>query len=312
MRAAVIANPVKVDVAELRAALGEVERAYGYEPSLVLETTAEDAGAGQARAALDAGVALVVAAGGDGTVRLVAGELAGSGVPLGLVPAGTGNLLARNLGLTDGVGRVYGIADALRVAFGGATRGIDLGEVQVERADGATERLVFTVIAGIGIDAGMIAHTNERLKARVGWVAYASGVVRWLASSGAFRARYRVGAERTWGTRAAGIMFANAGSLPGGFALLPDARLDDGRVDMVVMRPSGPLGWAQVAAGVIAQNLPGVRAQRRSVKFFQGERMLVRVDSGPQAFEVDGDAAGEAVALRAGVRPGALRVRVPA
>jgi diacylglycerol kinase family enzyme len=311
-RAAIIANPVKIDMAQLRRLLPAMERAHGYADTLILETTADSPGTEQTREAIDAGVDVVIAAGGDGTVRLVADALAHSDVPIGIIPAGTGNLLARNLGLVDRFNRIFDLEDALEVAFGNRERRIDLGEVEVERPDGEHERFRFSIIAGVGIDAGMIEHTDEELKAKIGWLAYGGGIARWLVGSGAFSARYKISGGRTWGTRASSIMIGNSGSLPGGLNLLPDAAIDDGLIDMVIMRPRGPLGWSMVAAGVIARNLPKVKLPAHgAVNYFQGEEILLRLDGGPQHFELDGDTEGEVVALRAHTLEGALVARVP-
>ena len=267
-------------------------------------------------AALDAGVDLVVAAGGDGTVRLVAGELAGTGIPLGIVPAGTGNLLARNLGIDPAAPLESQLADALAAPV----REIDLGWAEVERPDRRHERHPFAVIAGIGIDAGMIEHTDEELKARIGWLAYLEGIARTLAGGPTFRARFRLGLGRTFGTRAAGLLVGNCGALQGGVVLLPEAEIDDGRLDVLVMRPSGLTGWLEVLSGVIAGSVfrrTAIRAARRAhgqnrrISYAQTETAVLRVDSSPELFEIDGDLLGEIVAARFTVDAGALAVRAP-
>lgn len=316
-RAAVIANPTKIDLETLSAALALVEEKHGWEKSLVIETSPEDAGAGQTRKALDAGVDLVIAAGGDGTVRVTVAELAGSDVAFGIIPAGTGNLLARNLNL-----EALTLAQALDVAFAGRDRRIDLAKASVERPGGRQESYVFAVIAGIGIDAGMIANTDDDLKKKIGWPAYIGGIAKWMIGSGAFRTRYRVGAGRTWGSRASTVMVGNCGLLTGGIRLLPDAKLDDGVLDMIIMRPGGPIGWAMVGAGVIARGVakqfrasgrrPREAGERkmRVLSYYQNAYFTFRVDSKPEPFELDGDAAGEIVAAHISVMADALTVRV--
>ena len=134
---ALVVNPVKTaDVDTLAGRLGERCRAAGLADPLVLPTTEEDPGRGQARQAVDAGADVVVAAGGDGTVRAVAEGLAGTGTPLAVLPQGTGNLLARNLGLP------HDLDDALDAAVHGTDRALDVG-----RLDDGT---VFAVMAGRG------------------------------------------------------------------------------------------------------------------------------------------------------------------
>ncbi|MDJ1370687.1 diacylglycerol/lipid kinase family protein [Gulosibacter molinativorax] len=316
-RAAVVVNPTKLNLEELLVELPRVEDRYGWGPTLIIETSEEDAGSSQTREALAEGVDLVIAAGGDGTVRVVAEQLADTDVAFGIIPAGTGNLLARNLDLD-----ALTVPRALDVAFSGADRRIDLAEAQIERPDGDHETFLFTVIAGIGVDAGMVAHTDDELKKKIGWLAYIGGIAKWMIGSGAFRTRYRVGEGRTWGSRASSIMIGNCGLLTGGFRLLPEAKLDDGILDMIIMRPRGPMGWAMVGAGLIARGIAkqfrefGLRtslAGTRNVRvlsYYQNERFTFRVDSHPEHFELDGDEAGEIVAAHVVARPAALTVRV--
>lgn len=148
-------NPTKVDLDELRTLVSAAEEAHGWQPSLWLETTEEDPGAGQARQAVDQGVSMVVACGGDGTVRCVAEGLHGRDAALGLVPVGTGNLLARNLHLpleTD---------EAVDTVFGGTEESIDIATVRMVRPDRSTQNADFVVMAGVGIDAQMIVNTRR-------------------------------------------------------------------------------------------------------------------------------------------------------
>ena len=98
-RAALIVNPTKTDVRRLASVAEAICRFEGWSPPLVLETTVDDSGEGAATRALDEGVDVVIAAGGDGTIRAVASALAGTSTPMGIVPLGTGNLLARNIDL---------------------------------------------------------------------------------------------------------------------------------------------------------------------------------------------------------------------
>src|ERR1041384_600501 len=127
-RAAVVYNPTKVDLPELRAAVALAESEAGWAKSIWIETSEEDPGTGQAREAVEQGADVVIAAGGDGTVRAVAEGLHESGIPLALLPAGTGNLLARNMDLT-----LDDMPDSVRTAFTGKDRRIDLGIVAIDR-----------------------------------------------------------------------------------------------------------------------------------------------------------------------------------
>ncbi|HET9778740.1 MAG TPA: diacylglycerol kinase family protein, partial [Propionibacteriaceae bacterium] len=123
----------------------------GWGNTLWLETSAEDPGRAMTRQAIDEQVDLVIGAGGDGTIRYVADGLAHSGIPLGLVPSGTGNLLARNLDLP------LDETEAVEVALGGQVRLVDL--VRITLDDRPPQR--FAVMAGIGIDAMIMDETDE-------------------------------------------------------------------------------------------------------------------------------------------------------
>jgi diacylglycerol kinase family enzyme len=165
-RAAVVVNPTKLDDREaFDKSVRRVMDDHGWDEPLWMETTPEDPGRGQAESAVSAGMDLVLACGGDGTVTACAEGISGSGVPLGIIPLGTGNLLARNIGLP------MGLDEALAVALGGAQQPIDAG-----RVNGA----LFVVMAGVGLDARMLNGTSDPLKKRLGWLAYAISAVRHL------------------------------------------------------------------------------------------------------------------------------------
>ncbi|MDM7854517.1 diacylglycerol/lipid kinase family protein [Cellulomonas alba] len=294
-RVAVVANPAKLeDVAKARRVVEDVCAARGLEAPLWFETTEEDPGGGQARDALAQGADLVCALGGDGTVRAVGEVLAGSDAVLGLLPAGTGNLLARALDLgTDD------LAAATEVALTGRDTRLDVGALRV---DGGEEQ-VFLVMAGMGLDAEMMDRTDERLKAAVGWPAYIVGGLRALVGGG-FTARVQVAGGPVVRRSARAVVIGNSGRLQGGLELMPDARLDDGLLDVAVVAPRGVRGWVR-ALWTVATSGEGHRHLDRH------QAAAVRVRSGtPTATQLDGDPIGEFRELEARVRPGALRVRV--
>ena len=314
-RAAIVVNPVKTDAAALRDALAAAERRHGWDDTLWLETTEDDPGTGQAREALEQGVDVVIAAGGDGTVRTVAEELAGTDTPLALLPAGTGNLLARNLDLT-----LDDVEHALDTAFDGDDRPIDVGVAELRDA-GRTERRVFLVMAGLGIDAQMIAATDDDLKARAGWIAYVKAIGTVLRDRNELRLRYRLDGGTVHSMHAHTVLIGNCGSLPANILLLPDAAVDDGILDIVVLRPEGFVGWVRIIVEVFWENgvlrrtsagrrLMGAGKEVRAMNYLKGRELVVKL-SRPQDVELDGDLFGRVSALRVRVDPGALRVRVP-
>jgi diacylglycerol kinase (ATP) len=316
-RAALIYNPIKVDLEALRTAVAAEEETAGWAETLWLETSKEDTGQGMAKEALDAGVDLVIAAGGDGTVRAVAEILDGSGVPLALLPSGTGNLLARNLELT-----LDDVPNALETAFRGSDRAIDLGIIRIRHEDGSVSQHAYLVMAGLGLDAKMLAATDEELKAKVGWLAYVKAIGQVLRDKNQLRMRYNLDGTGNRSVRAHTIMIGNCGSLPANILLLPDAAVDDGEFDIVVLRPEGFIGWVQIMVKVFWENgilrrstvgrkLMGLTKEVRALNYLKGKELVLRLQRAEE-IELDGDGFGTATALKTWVAPGALLVRVPA
>ncbi|HKA69974.1 MAG TPA: diacylglycerol kinase family protein [Actinomycetes bacterium] len=288
----VVLNPAKYadSGATVRIEILAQAAALGFEEPVFLETTAADAGFGQARELMENGTGLVIACGGDGTVRACADALTGTVVPLGIVPAGTGNLLARNLALP------MDVADAVHVALTGQDRRIDLGVVDGQR---------FAVMAGIGFDAAMVAGTSERLKTGMGWPAYLLSGARHLFGD-IMRVSIRVDDGPELQRRARLVLVGNVGRITGGIPLLPDAEPDDGLLDVVILSPRTVVGWARVASRVLTRN----RRTRRPVERHRGKRIEVRTEK-PHPRELDGDNIPDAAEFLAEIEPAALTVRVP-
>jgi diacylglycerol kinase (ATP) len=313
--AAVVYNPVKVDIDDLRSVVEAEQQAAGWEPTLWYETSVEDPGGGQARQALDDGATMLLAAGGDGTVRSVAEVVRGTDASLALLPSGTGNLLARNLSLT-----LNDLEHSVHSAFAGGDRSIDVGLTDIHRADGSHTRHAFLVMAGFGIDAKMLAATDDELKAKVGWLAYVKAFVAVLRDKNQLHLRFKIDGEAVRHMRAHTVIVANAGSLPGNILLLPDAAVDDGKLDVVIMRPEQLVGWIQIFTkvlwenGVLGRTRWGKRFQTREVKalnYLRGAQVRVRL-SRPEEIELDGDPFGEAVGMVTRVDAKGLTIRVPA
>lgn len=315
--AAVVYNPVKVSLRDIKKSVKRHQKTAGWHETLFYETSIEDPGGGVTRQALEAGADVVIAAGGDGTVRNVAEALRGSEAALGLIPAGTGNLLARNLKLG-----LDHLDASIATAFLGVDRPIDVGVVDIENADGTRDRRVFVVMAGLGLDAKMLANTNDRLKKRVGWLAYVDAIVRSLRDDNRMTIRYDLDGTGRKTMRTNTIILGNCGLLPGNLMLLPDAAIDDGVFDIVALRPERRIDWLGIWVKIVWENgvLRRSRTGRRimehtpeikTVRYMKGSELIVRLDT-PQDFELDGDSHGLAVAIKAWVDPLALRVRVPA
>jgi len=179
------------------------------------------------RQAVEEKVDLVIGAGGDGTIRYVADGLAHSGIPLGLVPAGTGNLLARNLDLP------LEEVDAIEVALGGQVRQVDLVKITVD--DRAPEH--FAVMAGIGMDAMIMDETDEDLKDKVGSAAYFVAAGKAL---GRLPVRMTVQLDNNRPVRRHAMLcvIGNVGTLRGNLTLIPGASPDDGLLDLYIASPA--------------------------------------------------------------------------
>ncbi|MFF0340559.1 diacylglycerol/lipid kinase family protein [Kribbella sp. NPDC004875] len=293
-RAAVIVNPVKVDGAAFRRTVEAALADRGFDEPLWLETTPDDAGVGMARRAIDEQVDLVLVAGGDGTVRVVCGELAGTKVPAAVLPGGTGNLLARNLGIS------LDLEVALHDLLDGSERRID--SVLIEGDELSRDR--FVVMAGLGLDAAIIDDAPDDLKKQVGWAAYVVSTLKNL-NHPSVHVEITVDDQPPVRRRARTVVIGNVGTLQANIPLLPDAEPDDGRIDVVVLMPRRISHWPRLALGLVVKSW-----RERHVERFTGHRIQVRADR-PVRRQLDGDAISEGTSLVAEVDPAALVVRVP-
>ena len=230
---------------------------------------------------------LVIACGGDGTVRAVAEGLVGTNTPMGIVPAGTGNLLARNLDVPEGV------KEALLVALDGDTVPIDTGEVEGE---------VFTVMAGMGLDAVVMNETDPERKEQMGSLAYFLEGVKHFGDD-AFSAEVSGRADRVAKGEWATVLVGNMGQLQGGFDLFPDSSARDGKLDLLAI--AGATTREKVAGALGAATGIEFESLTRS----QGEVFVIEAEK-PVRYELDGEARPEARRLTIRVNPGSLLVRI--
>lgn len=263
----------------------ELQEALGPHVTLV-PTTEDDPGPGQTRDAVDEGADIVVACGGDGTIRACLDPLAGTNTALDLVPLGTGNLLGSNLGIPSGL-------DAAGDVGTGRRRRIDIGRVNGE---------AFAVMAGTGFDALMIRDADDDAKSRVGTVAYVFSGLRHLRTS-------LVGTDvivdgHSWFTgRASMVLVGNFGTISGGVEVFPDAECDDGLLDVAVMSASTPIEWAKVAWNLIRRRTDNLDLVRRTT----GRRIEIRQQQ-PRTYELDGEDRDPKTHLEITVEPQAVAV----
>lgn len=282
----VVFNPASgsaPDVDELREELGT--------QVALSPTTESDPGTGQAAEAIERGSTVVFACGGDGTVRAVLESLVGTDATLGILPFGTGNLLASNLGVPAGL-------DAFddNAATDSDRRRIDVG-----RANGEA----FAVMAGVGFDAEMMADAPGPMKKWMGTVAYVVSALRHLRDP---LARTVVQVDgRTWFSgRSAMVLVGNFGAITGGIEVFPDARPDDGRLDVLVVSTSTVREWLSVAWRILRRSSLNTAPARRT----SGTHIVVRTKPA-RPWEVDGEERPPASEVTFEIEPNALSVLVP-
>ena len=270
-------------------------KSAGWSVEQELVVTKGQLRSGAARA-VKRGADAVIAVGGDGAVLQVVQSLAGTQVALGIIPMGTGNLLAGNLDIPKGVD------DAVKVLVDGGRRKIDLG-----RLSAGGKRTMFAVACGVGFDAQVMASTDPEEKQRLGKLAY---VVSAIRRQGEIRdVEYEVTLD---GVRksmdATQILIANFGGMGDGVKTRLEVEPDDGLLDVLVIRASGPMGGLLAGWEALRQDEPGespeghvFRTRARKVRVSTAKRRLV---------ETDGSVAGK-TPIRVSVRPGALTVLVP-
>jgi diacylglycerol kinase (ATP) len=238
----------------------------------------------------------------------------GTDASLALLPSGTGNLLARNLNLT-----LNDLGHSIETAFTGQNRQIDMGLITIHRDGGTKDDHAYLVMAGLGLDAKMLANTDDGLKKRIGWLAYVRALVDTLRDKNELRMRYQRDGGPTRRIRAHTIIVGNCGALPANIVLIPDAAIDDGLFDILLLRPEGVMGWLRIFGKVLWEN--GVLRRTRwgrvlltreisALRYIKAERLAVTLESA-EDIELDGDGFGLATGFTTWVDKGGLRVRVP-
>lgn len=231
-----------------------------------------------------------IVAGGDGTLRQVVQHLMENHIkiPIGIIPVGTGNILARNLGIS------LDVEHSAATALNGEVREIDIGKAKIPNEP----PLFFTGIAGLGLDAKIMEKTDAKLKRRIGWVAYIEGGIRALP------ARFQkfditVDGAEPRKVKVLTLIIANTGTLPGHVELIPDARVDDGNLDVAVIGPRWIWNWIDVLGRITWQNrfvrplvlgrrIMDATADLKSLEYLRGKKIKVESET-ECTLQVDGD-----------------------
>lgn len=231
-----------------------------------------------------------IVAGGDGTLRQVVQYLMQEHIriPIGIIPVGTGNILARNLGIS------LDVEQAAKTALNGTPREIDIGKAKIA----GEQPLFFTGIAGLGLDAKIMEKTDSKLKRRIGWVAYIEGGIRALPAKFQKFTITVDGAEPRK-VKVLTLIIANTGTLPGHVELIPDARVDDGNLDVAVIGPRWIWNWIDVLGRITWQNrfirpivlgrkIMDATADLKSLEYLRGKKIKVESET-ECTLQVDGD-----------------------
>jgi YegS/Rv2252/BmrU family lipid kinase len=292
------------DASTLAALTERIETRLGRRdgaPPRVTETASPEAVAPLVAEALTEGVASVIGVGGDGTMREIAGALAGTDVPLGIVPAGTGNQVASALGIPR---TPLAAAEALEQAD---VRAVDMGEVTVQAGDRSWAS-AFLIGCGTGFDAQLVAATSSRLKRRLGALAYFLQGARLTLRLSTTRCRVTVDDEALE-TEATAVLLGNMGQLvPGRLDLRLPLDPFDGLLDLIVVSATDPLTGVRALVDQLRRTELGGGAGDHSIRL-RGRRLVVE-PAQPMPLEIDGDHVG-CGSLAATIRPAALRVLLP-
>jgi diacylglycerol kinase (ATP) len=288
MKVAVVAHAGKTlggGLPELRRTLAEA----GVPEPLWIEVPKAKRAPAAIKRVLEDGAELILAWGGDGMVRRCVNALGDTQVPLAIVPAGTSNLFATNLGIERD------IAAAVQVALLGERRRLDVGRFEGER---------FAVMAGAGFDAAMIKGADE-LKDRLGRGAYVLGGATKL-NTPSFEAKIKIDGTRWYKGPASCILVGNVGDLFGGIEMFADARPDDGLLDIGVLTSEGPVQLLRAATRTALGNAE----KSPFVRITQGRKVRVKLDR-KVPYELDGGDRTEVKSFKVDVEPGAITVCVP-
>ena len=273
--------------------LGELRRALareGVDNPIWFEVSKSRKAPKRVRAALDEGADLVIVWGGDGMVQRSIDAAVGSDARIGIVPAGTANLLATNLGIPRDIEK------AVRTALHGQPRTLDVGRLNGER---------FAVMAGAGWDALMIRDADGVLKDRFGRVAYVWSGARHLREE-RFLAVIKVDDKSWFNGKASCVLVGNVGKIFGGIQVFEGAKPYDGRLELAVITAKGPVQWTRA----LARTAVGSAAASPFVKTISARKIRIQFDRAVR-YELDGGDRDMVRRMRIDVEPGAVTVCVP-
>lgn len=271
---------------ELRKVLSD----RGFPDPLWFEAPSSRKLAPLAKEAVARGAELIFLWGGDGTIQRCVDVIAGEAVTLAILPAGTANLLAMNLGIPND------LEAAVDVGLNGDRRRLDVGVLNGKR---------FNVLAGVGFDALAMRNADDNLKRHIGRLAYV-----WTGTEAtqmkSRRIQIKVDKKPWFDGEATCVLLGQMGSVAGGIVVFPDAQPDDGLLEIGVVTAENAVEWIRVLARIVV----GKAESSPLAQLTRGRRVDIRL-SRPTVYELDGGARKAKKRLRAMIEPGAIEVRVP-
>ena len=273
-------------LAELRTVLAE----KGVHDPIWYEVPKSSKAPKLARQAVAAGADLLFIWGGDGTVQRCVDAVAGKKVDLAILPAGTANLLANNLQIP------IDLRGAVDVGLDGDRRTLDVGVLNGER---------FAVMAGVGFDAIMMRDADGELKNHLGRLAYVWTGVRATHMTSR-KVRIEIDGEPWFKGKASCVLLGQMGNLASGIVAFPDARPDDGLLEIGVVTAENAMQWARVLSRLVAEDAK----HSPLTQMGQGRTVDIKLDR-PTTYELDGGARTAKRRFQATVEPGAITIRVP-
>jgi YegS/Rv2252/BmrU family lipid kinase len=271
---------------ELRRVLGEA----GFDDPVWFEVPKSKFAPDCVRQAIDGGADLLFVWGGDGMVQRCIDAVGNAPVVIAILPAGTGNLLAHNLGIP------IDLAQAVEVGLHGAQRTIDVGRVNGER---------FAVMAGTGLDALMIRDAGRALKDRFGRAAYVWTGAKNLKTP-PFRARIEVDGTRWFDGKAGCILVGNVGKVLGGVEAFDDVDPEDGLLELGVITAQGITQWTRA----LVRTAVGSADRSKFVQTTKAKKIKIKLDR-KMPYELDGGDEKPVDRLKIQVEPAAVTICVP-
>ncbi len=314
-QAAVIFYPDKVNLPKLRKAVDAATAGTDFKTTLWLKTDVKNTGAKQALDAIAKKSTHILVAGGDGTIREVLEAVARSGsqASVGVIPSGTGNVLARNLGV-----ELNSLTTQVRRAISGIAHPIDLGIARIIHQDGTRDERLFAVMAGLGLDAKIMLNTDPAKKRRLGWIAYVETGLKAIPLKYQ-RMLVQVDSREARSVRVVTLLVGNVGWLPGRLSMMPDAAMDDGVLDVAAIGPFHFWQWIDLWSRVtignnvvrvsrIGRKLLDATADVKTLENMAGKKIWISPDE-PVELQLDGDAVGVIAEVEFEVRPRAVLIR---